>query len=113
MRISDWSSDVCSSDFELGGSGLGPRGRDLARLRRPARRFTRDLVHSPSGLHRFRPFLQNIRIILRPGGVIVALDEQPVVGIFALLWLQADRSEGRRVGKEWVSTGGFRGWRVS
>src|SRR3546814_10912814 len=28
MRISDWSSDVCSSDLALGNAHWGPRGRD-------------------------------------------------------------------------------------
>src|SRR3546814_7149706 len=36
MRISDWSSDVCSSDLEAGDRGRGhavPRGRDEERRR--------------------------------------------------------------------------------
>src|SRR3546814_2084666 len=31
MRISDWSSDVCSSDLHLGGRAVGGRGAAAAR----------------------------------------------------------------------------------
>src|SRR3546814_14637197 len=51
MRISDWSSDVCSADLHRHAGGGGPR-RFLARHRR------RDLRHRP--LHR--------RGALHPGG---------------------------------------------
>src|SRR3546814_18026797 len=30
MRISDWSSDVCSSDLELGDDAIGGEGRRIA-----------------------------------------------------------------------------------
>src|SRR3546814_13831098 len=38
MRISDWSSDVCSSDLKLRANGVGGRSREASDLqrRRPA-----------------------------------------------------------------------------
>src|SRR3546814_2452780 len=33
MRISDWSSDVCSSDLLIGGSSRGRRWKETAALR--------------------------------------------------------------------------------
>src|SRR3546814_17007806 len=43
MRISDWSSDVCSSDLELTGGGLGEGFGELD--------FTRIFVGGDGGLH--------------------------------------------------------------
>src|SRR3546814_5887966 len=57
MRISDWSSDVCSSD----------------------------LLHHPPRLHRFRPLVENVRVLVAAGEVVVALDEQPVLLLVARL----------------------------
>src|SRR3546814_20232373 len=81
MRISDWSSDVCSSDLTraalvVGGArqGAAPH-RQRARRRQPRRR------PDPAPAH------------LRALGTGAARD---------------DRSEERRVGKEWVSTCRYR-----
>src|SRR3546814_3513291 len=48
MRISDWSSDVCSSDLSSGCRGFCPRG-SCARRRRPLHRR----AHLPRGCSRF------------------------------------------------------------
>src|SRR3546814_18247550 len=96
MRISDWSSDVCSSDLgsfpeppqhrgvgafalqvELGGQRALDLGDDLARA---------DLVGARMGA------------VDEPGNI---LQQRDVGGDLAL---DARRSEGRRVGKECVST---------
>src|SRR3546814_4526555 len=77
MRISDWSSDVCSSDLQF------QRGQS----RRPRRRVG---AREPRLPHH-RPALEH-----RPCQHHRAEDHR------------ADRSEGRRVGKECVSTCRFR-----
>src|SRR3546814_5025828 len=79
MRISDWSSDVCSSDL-----GLGPVA-DMAPVERTGRLEDAGLGHHLRGGNgRFRP------VALAPP--------------FAWLPGPAGRSEERRVGKECVST---------
>src|SRR3546814_4994707 len=76
MRISDWSSDVCSSDLaELRGRAGGGTGG-----RRAADRAGAASAHRAAQLRRVRA------------------GEIPVVGDFG------GRSEERRVGKECVST---------
>src|SRR3546814_4695432 len=60
VRISDWSSDVCSSD--LRGGGAGPRGAEAAQARRergrhrpePGQRVARRAARDASG-RRCRP----------------------------------------------------------
>src|SRR3546814_1461038 len=78
MRISDWSSDVCSSDlmpFDL--------GDDAARLG-PGRRLILEVLEEPFDLGQRRPSHEPC---------------QPMRDLLA-----QDRSEARRVGKECVST---------
>src|SRR3546814_15296961 len=99
MRISDWSSDVCSSDLT---AGLVDRAADypVAYGLRHRQRFAAD--------HRLvdiaRPFLDNP--IHRH--LVAGADAQPVA--FAQLierhfaFLAGSRSDERRVGKECVST---------
>src|SRR3546814_3088189 len=51
MRISDWSSDVCSSDLQARGEGADQRagGVDGARIIDPARRAAaRETLHRPA-----------------------------------------------------------------
>src|SRR3546814_2747385 len=79
MRISDWSSDVCSSD--LGNRALGPR------MRVPIH------VHEMGGVDR------RIDLRRRQAGVAEQLLERAKVRA---------RSEERRVGKECVSTCRYR-----
>src|SRR3546814_20413546 len=83
MRISDWSSDVCSSDLAAGGSSA-PNHQipDFAHI------FHREpdaLTPEPAVLH---PAIGHI--VDAVGGYVVDDDA-------------ADRSEERRVGKECVS----------
>src|SRR3546814_13282526 len=85
MRISDWSSDVCSSDL------LGPDVRQARRSGQPRPDGPRDR--------------QNRTVHLQP----VLLDtrgegEDKAVGIFPVFMHVAQRSEERSVGKECVST---------
>src|SRR3546814_20745680 len=102
MRISDWSSDVCSSDLPL------PLGRirqaDLARQPAPIGEVTNLGVAVP--IHRIiRRHI--LRPLARQGADKLALIGEVVAPVMELhpvtVSRQADRSEERRVGKECVS----------
>src|SRR3546814_20605161 len=116
MRISDWSSDVCSSDL----NGRETRRR-TARRGRYRSRFSaaygcksRDSlpwrVKAP-----FLPWGASFQI----GRTHMRDDEfEPRLGRMDGRGKEArylnkvvKRAEERRVGKEWGSTGRFRGWR--
>src|SRR3546814_4336049 len=85
MRISDWSSDVCSSDLGPGGS-RGKTGRTAGDVR------------------------GNAAVVAgrnRPAGRVTNQCPDPSTVEWKLSWLPAlrlRRSEERRVGKEGVST---------
>src|SRR3546814_18361095 len=97
MRISDWSSDVCSSDLRLGAEGEGFKVAmqvlDRGRLHISAvcvgvaERLIKDCVEYAAERRQFG---------------------QPLTGFQLIQGMIADckteRSEERRVGKEWVST---------
>src|SRR3546814_8499711 len=87
LRISDWSSDVCSSDL-----GVGPDARLHAKTATIARSLERSAWHSgfPVPPHHSRSFEQCA------GARRSTLFPTPDPG--------AVRSEERRVGKECVST---------
>src|SRR3546814_12918462 len=89
MRISDWSSDVCSSDLFLKGTDLILcAGFDAVELIKP-----------------WAPKVPCIHIDSTPNTDQVYPAEIEVVGaIPAILDALTDRSEERRVGKEGVST---------
>src|SRR3546814_13550038 len=95
MRISDWSSDVCSSDLDVG---------SFAALRWRANAWTR-LV-----LSLFTP-LGVLALVLASAGLAALLGSlvtQRVreIGVRRALGASTgNRSEERRVGKECVSTG--------
>src|SRR3546814_5497237 len=80
MRISDWSSDVCSSDLGV----RRPDHRDVAV----------DLGRGRAG----EAFLEFLRARFDAGGEIVPAQMADIAGAVGL------RSEERRVGKECVST---------
>src|SRR3546814_3653604 len=89
MRISDWSSDVCSSDQVL------PQAAALGLQRRDAEEGLGIVVIGPGGRD-FRaqpqPLADGIHV-----SALQLRGHAAVIGI-------ADRSEERRVGKECVST---------
>src|SRR3546814_5827062 len=91
MRISDWSSDVCSSDLLI--TILNPRVRN--------KRIFQELVNSIAHLGLKKP----ITVSQRPGKTRFDLvcGQGRLEACIALG--QTERSEERRVGKEWVSTG--------
>src|SRR3546814_12032337 len=93
MRISDWSSDVCSSDLaESGGIGDHFKGTlDIEIERRIGRRHGLRLLWQ--GRHQDQ--------IVAPQQIVIS-GLQPTADI---LRLGLERSDERRVGKECVSTG--------
>src|SRR3546814_15857877 len=109
MRISDWSSDVCSSDlFQL----LDPVKTLKMRVD-----FLLQLHDREALLPREqqRRFLATEGWVAWSGPAVTELLKQFIVtnrmmtGGFVIKD-QLDRTEGRRGGKEGVSTGRYRGW---
>src|SRR3546814_17926504 len=96
MRISDWSSDVCSSDLQY-----GRRERRLTLLRG---QVDFQVQHDT-----LRPF-----VVHTAGGTVTATGTRFQIHVaggvdtVTLLQGQVVRSEERRVGKECVSTVRFR-----
>src|SRR3546814_11907670 len=96
MRISDWSSDVCSSDL----------------VRRADAADRRALRHAVAGAHRQRADSRNER---RPAAAVIDDHDRAVIAERAGISDRpgggrghhgiVGRSEERRVGKECVSTG--------
>src|SRR3546814_18830785 len=94
MRISDWSSDVCSSDLQTAGLSTG---HDRAVMRGDPATRSFSIVYLKDGrviaidcVNRAKDYVQG-RMIVTAG--LAATAEQ-----------LSDRSEERRVGKECVST---------
>src|SRR3546814_18174011 len=117
MRISDWSSDVCSSDLEK--AGCADRKKDhLLHVRFQLPRALTHAAHRvcatcPQKLRPCapRPLLCALAPTLRRGvdrssstrfraGCGLEGPQLPLRSMRS----QVDRSEERRVGKEWVST---------
>src|SRR3546814_12801036 len=84
MRISDWSSDVCSSDLPRWRSSAGPRRKPLVGARSRAMLLLLRTPNPDSRLSKHRP----------QAGSYDGNDRQS----------RGFRSEARRVGKECVST---------
>src|SRR3546814_14251035 len=103
MRISDWSSDVCSSDL-----------RGVARLLDQL--LQRQVVGAALLVVQHRVAVEEgaaaavladqaqLAALVEQGGVGQVLGEAPVAGLFAGDHLAPVRSEERRVGKGCVST---------
>src|SRR3546814_16846087 len=90
MRISDWSSDVCSSD--LGSAGLldgGLGGEEVV----PGGGGVAGVVGEAGPLEAGGLLLDHVRVV---GSVVSLALDHPVVAVFG-------RSEERRVGNECVS----------
>src|SRR3546814_14143684 len=95
MRISDWSSDVCSSDLL---ARAVEHVIDLV-MGDPMRADRRAGVeHALAELH--RPAFDAVRNAIRGAHPDRAVRRRLVADGFAFV----DRSEERRVGTEWVST---------
>src|SRR3546814_14238788 len=101
MRISDWSSDVCSSDLLVFQDRVGIRPEEFYRRLRVARELPTTSQPTPGDFVRvFRSAL------LEADEVVAVLLSGSLSGTFqaAQAAIKAARSEGRRVGKECVST---------
>src|SRR3546814_10932196 len=99
MRISDWSSDVCSSDL------ASARGEDHDHLTAFHARLVLDLCHRLEvGLHLLQELHPQFRV-----GELAAAEAQCDLHLVALF--EEARSEERRVGKECGSTFKYRGFR--
>src|SRR3546814_17287638 len=97
MRISDWSSDVCSSDLRIDGQPADALRQPVLRPR-GQQAFGEDVaIHRPLGAFGGDEHLAMLLEIHQPIG------EGQVVDAI-------DRSEERRVGKECVSTSRSRWW---
>src|SRR3546814_1717823 len=100
MRISDWSSDVCSSDLS-GAKAMFcddtfPQHADAAQQASPALRITITIGTPRAGEHAYEDLVAE-----GSGGPVEAAEVDH----------HDPRSEERRVGKESVSTGRARGSR--
>src|SRR3546814_11653188 len=94
MRISDWSSDVCSSDLRLagrGGSCASPDGTFSCGAVGLAQALGRPVSEDGLGVGQALDGLAEALVVLDT--------DRPAVRDVA-----GGRSEERRVGKEWVST---------
>src|SRR3546814_11842519 len=91
MRISDWSSDVCSSDLPLG--GFAPAGSSL---RSPGHAKACPPTRHPPAMDGLRPTL--LFLLGERGNAASILEWQHQTD------RKTRRSEERRVGKEGVST---------
>src|SRR3546814_17933370 len=115
MRISDWSSDVCSSDLRWPWIGTTPRHSAVQRRRLDQLDPVAvgildegDVAHAAVAellLARYAP-----RFHPRAGGAHVGQADADVAE--AARFAVAVRSEERRVGQEWVRTGRSRGWQI-
>src|SRR3546814_12382515 len=104
MRISDWSSDVCSSDLTSILRNVEKLKEKPSTQQQPARAPVQAETPQISAVQRqqLENSIQNqIRGCWRlDAGARQAED------------LIVERSEERRVGKEWVRTSRYRGWRL-
>src|SRR3546814_13574269 len=90
MRISDWSSDVCSSDL----NATARVHNDLGNLYKRRRQNNKALVH-------YKKALDLVRQLNFLPGISACLSN---IGTVYLELRNPRRSEERRVGKECVST---------
>src|SRR3546814_17011466 len=95
MRISDWSSDVCSSDLSLGSLDTvdGWRERVVQGRKVSIRAFPPRIVHILAGNAPIVPPITIVRGAITKGVHLMKMPSNDM------------RSEERRVGKECVSTG--------
>src|SRR3546814_5689149 len=79
MRISDWSSDVCSSDLlaDWPQPDMGPLGGVAGALRHAASEGFDQLLTAPVDCLRLPP---DLRALLEPAPAF--LDTQPVIGLW-------------------------------
>src|SRR3546814_18277984 len=109
MRISDWSSDVCSSDLSVGSIAWAPDGKSLYvtaqdTLEHPVFRVdaaTGKVEKLKASPDEFAGNIGNVTPL--PGGALL-YSRNSALAPTDLFVRDAKRSEERRVGKECVST---------
>src|SRR3546814_20651916 len=97
MRISDWSSDVCSSD--LLDSPMAINATDLLHAHSDDHRLTHDECASICKIATYTRDVESSKAITASVFPKVVISDSGM----------ATRTEERRVGKEWGSTGSCRG----
>src|SRR3546814_16208321 len=124
LRISDWSSDVCSSDLHAGllhssrdtgtlppiqlrGPFCGPRPRQLRRNNKSIRAFRHNYDRALKEKRRWAPIPHRETPAPSP---LSDLQQTGSGCCCLLLCFNLQRSEERRVGKECVSTCRSRWW---
>src|SRR3546814_13234460 len=102
MRISDWSSDVCSSDLNAAGAGSGrASGRGQRRCAKMLLPAQRGLFGLPLPFGIALPLtVVAFLMAMRAADPFDIMRRRDIIGAYR----QATRSEERRVGKECVST---------
>src|SRR3546814_20783394 len=116
MRISDWSSDVCSSDLTVArrpSEGLRGRRDGGQRLGDPAHRVNGEKRHENQNDGQRQdgrcqdevPRIGDSRRVEQEGAAITDPDRQLVRAVTRYSRAPADRSERRRGGKEGGRTG--------
>src|SRR3546814_12374286 len=96
MRISDWSSDVCSSDLEMLQPQNGVEQDEATGVEGKHRKDLGETVLAPSGID------AGCAVDSPPGPAEGGMEESPLAGEDA-------RSEERRGGEEGVVSGRSRG----
>src|SRR3546814_13031979 len=99
MRISDWSSDVCSSDLMIGLAGYNLPAKAVRTQIASAIDMIVQVSRMRDGMRR----ITHIDEIVGMEGEIVTTQT-----LFSYAFLGEGRSEERRVGKECVHTGRYR-----
>src|SRR3546814_17762819 len=97
MRISDWSSDVCSSDLLLGNQAAE---QSLDGGKTPSARLANAVANLGGGQRAVVPQRLHHRMFRSANAFGLA--------VFAVRHGHLPRSEEQRVGKECVSTGRYR-----
>src|SRR3546814_14087854 len=124
MRISDWSSDVCSSDLEMDAWGARSQQRAVAAQQRgffereitPVTLSDGTVVSKDDGPRDGTTVekLAELKPVFRPDGQVTAGNACPLNDGAAAVVVMSDtraeqpRSEERRERKEWGSTRSFR-----
>src|SRR3546814_20284236 len=118
MRISDWSSDVCSSDLVVQprrGDAAGPDAEKIDRRDMLLRRFVADACDEGDPIGDFGFDLAIARMDVETGFIgggarlTRGLSQLDIISVDIEV-RQKIRSEERRVGKECVSTCRSRWW---
>src|SRR3546814_18644257 len=117
MRISDWSSDVCSSDLELRRWLLGPESRARGRRRGLAARLIDVASYDEQGAAAIEAIIRAARD-LPSAGCLARLAEGAPFGptdrqlgeVRGPALAPASRSEERRDGTECYSSVRYRWW---